>query len=134
MIGAHMAFVQDLVNETCVQYFLQFRRRTHVTPKSYLSFLGSYKSLYKDKKAEVGFMADRMNMGLAKLLEATRSVAMLQEQLVVKEKELAVASRQADLVLAEVTQSTVAAEKVKDSVLKVKLKAEQIANVIKVRT
>jgi dynein heavy chain len=127
----HVAYVHDLVNEMCQNYFVQFRRRTHVTPKSYLSFLGSYKQLYSAKRLEVGTMADRMNMGLNKLLEASKSVAILQEQLVVKEKELAVASKAADVVLAEVTTSTAAAEKVKDSVLKVKVKAEAIANAIK---
>lgn len=102
----HVAAVHDLVNETCQNYFMQFRRRTHVTPKSYLSFLGSYKSLYGEKRKDVGGMADRMNMGLNKLLEASKSVAVLQEQLVVKEKELAIASKDADVVLAEVTAST----------------------------
>ena len=130
-LASHVAFVHDLVNETCQNYFLQFRRRTHVTPKSYLSFLSSYKSLYTEKRKEVGSMADRMNMGLNKLLEASKSVAVLQEQLVVKEKELAVASKAADVVLADVTSSTASAEKVKDSVLKVKVKAEAIANAIK---
>jgi dynein heavy chain len=67
----HVAFAHDLVNETCQNYFVQFRRRTHVTPKSYLSFLSSYKSLYQDKKKEVGSSADRMNTGLAKLLEVS---------------------------------------------------------------
>ncbi|KAI8811565.1 dynein heavy chain and region D6 of dynein motor-domain-containing protein [Cladochytrium replicatum] len=126
-----MAFVHDLVTEACDNYFTQFRRRTHVTPKSYLSFLGSYKSLYKSKRQEVGQLADRMNMGLSKLVEASKSVAVLQEQLVVKEKELAVASKAADAVLAEVTASTAAAEKVKDAVYKVKTKSEGIANTIK---
>ncbi|KAJ3091620.1 Dynein heavy chain 5, axonemal [Quaeritorhiza haematococci] len=127
----HMAFVHDLVAEACNNYFAQFRRRTHVTPKSYLSFLNSYKSLYTAKRGEVQQMADRMNMGLAKLVEASKSVAVLQEQLVVKEKELVVASKAADAVLAEVTASTTAAEKVKDAVLKVKTKSEAIANAIK---
>ncbi|RKO94376.1 dynein heavy chain and region D6 of dynein motor-domain-containing protein [Blyttiomyces helicus] len=127
----HMAFVHDLVAEACNNYFMQFRRRTHVTPKSYLSFLGSYKHLYTSKRNEVGGMSDRMNMGLSKLVEASKSVAVLQDELVVKEKELAVASKQADAVLVEVTASTAAAEKVKDSVLKVKTKSESIANAIK---
>ncbi|KAI8924469.1 dynein heavy chain and region D6 of dynein motor-domain-containing protein, partial [Entophlyctis helioformis] len=120
----HMAFVHDLVTDACNNYFMQFRRRTHVTPKSYLSFLGS-------KRKEVGGSSDRMNMGLSKLIEASKSVAVLQEQLVVKEKDLAVASKSADAVLAEVTASTASAEKVKDSVLKVKTKSEGIANAIK---
>ncbi|KAI9206840.1 dynein heavy chain and region D6 of dynein motor-domain-containing protein [Polychytrium aggregatum] len=127
----HIAHVHDVVTEACDNYFSQFRRRTHVTPKSYLSFLNSYKSLYKVKREEVGILSDRMNMGLAKLLEASKSVATLQEQLVVKEKELAIASKAADAVLVEVTASTAAAEKVKDAVFKVKTKSEAIANAIK---
>jgi dynein heavy chain len=99
----HMAFVHDLVTTTCDTYFMQFRRRTFVTPKSYLSFLSSYKALYVSKRTEVGGMSDRMNMGLSKLVEASASVAELQIQLVVKEKELAVASKAADAVLADVT-------------------------------
>lgn len=57
--------------------------------------------MYADKRREVGTMADRMNMGLAKLLEASKSVAVLQEELVVKEKDLVVATKAADTVLAE---------------------------------
>lgn len=125
-----IAFVHDCVTESCVGYFNSFRRRTHVTPKSYLSFLNSYRDLYKSKRAEVGELADRMNMGLEKLVEASKAVAVLQEELVVKEKELAIASTAADAVLQEVSSSTAAAEKVKDAVLKVKTKSEAIANAI----
>jgi dynein heavy chain, axonemal len=85
---------------------------------------GSYKSYYLQKRTEVGGLSDRMNMGLNKLVEASKSVAVLQEELVVKEKDLAVASKAADAVLADVTAGTIAAEKVKDSVLKVKTKSE----------
>lgn len=52
-----------MVAETCVQYFQRFRRQTHVTPKSYLSFLGGYKQIYKEKRDEIGTLADRMNTG-----------------------------------------------------------------------
>ena len=126
-----MAFIHDMVTDACDQFFNQFRRRTHVTPKSYLSFLSSYKSLYNQKRNEVGLLSERMNMGLSKLIEASKSVAILQEELVFKEKDLAVASKEADLVLADVTAGTLAAEKVKESVLKVKTKSEAIANGIK---
>ena len=40
-----------------------------------------------------------MNTGLAKLVEATKSVNVLSQELVVKEKELEVASKKADVVL-----------------------------------
>jgi len=80
----------------------------------------------------IGLLATRMNTGLAKLVEASESVAKLSEELVVKEKELAVASKKADVVLQEVTVSATAAEKVKSQVQKVKDKAQAIVDEIAV--
>ena len=52
-----------MVAETCVQYFQRYRRQAHVTPKSYLSFIGGYKQIYKEKREEIGTLANRMNTG-----------------------------------------------------------------------
>ncbi|XP_053374157.1 dynein axonemal heavy chain 8-like [Mercenaria mercenaria] len=127
-----MGVVHDNVASVCIEYFQRFRRQTHVTPKSYLSFLDGYLNLYKTKYDEIGELARRMNTGLEKLIEATASVDQLSKELVVKEKDLAVANVKADKVLAEVTVSATAAEKVKADVQKVKDKAQHIVDEINV--
>ena len=73
-----------------------FRRSTHVTPKSYLSFISGYKAIYTEKSKQIGELANRMNSGLDKLVEASESVSRLSKELVEKEKELEVASAEAD--------------------------------------
>ena len=55
--------------------------------------------MYGQKHGEIGVLAERMNTGLSKLVEATKSVNVLSQELVVKEKELEVASKKADVVL-----------------------------------
>ena len=69
-----------------------------MTPKSYLSFLDGYLKLYKQKLDEIGELSGRMNTGLEKLIEASSSVDALSKELVVKEKDLAVANVKADKV------------------------------------
>ena len=98
MTGRLVMLIQDMVAETCTEYFQRYRRQTHVTPKSYLAFISGYKTIYDSKRSEIGRMAERMNTGLMKLIEATESVNELSRELAAKEKELYVASAKADKV------------------------------------
>ncbi|KAM4835098.1 dynein axonemal heavy chain 8 [Thomomys bottae] len=125
-----MGLFHDMVSESCENYFQRYRRRAHVTPKSYLSFINGYKNIYSEKVKYINEQADRMNIGLDKLMEASESVAKLSQDLAVKEKELAVASVKADEVLAEVTISAQASAKVKNEVQEVKDKAQKIVDEI----
>uniref|UniRef100_A0A8D0G5C6 Dynein axonemal heavy chain 8 n=1 Tax=Sphenodon punctatus TaxID=8508 RepID=A0A8D0G5C6_SPHPU len=125
-----MGLFHDMVSESCDNYFQRYRRRAHVTPKSYLSFLNGYKEVYTEKLGNINEQAERMQIGLSKLMEASESVAKLSQELAVKEKELALASVKADKVLAEVTVSAEAATKVKTEVEGVKDKAQKIVDEI----
>ncbi|KAM6127972.1 dynein axonemal heavy chain 8 [Pterocles gutturalis] len=125
-----MGLFHDIVSESCENYFQRYRRRAYVTPKSYLSFINGYKEVYAEKLESINEQAERMQIGLSKLMEASESVAKLSQELAVKEKELAVASVKADEVLAEVTESAEAASKVKNEVQIVKDKAQKIVDEI----
>ena len=124
--------LQDQVAEMCSDYFQRYRRPTHVTPKSYLSFISGYKSIYDTRRSEIDQLAQRMNSGLNKLIDATQSVNELSRELAVKEVELEAASRKADEVLADVTASAQAAEAVKLQVERVKDKAQKLVDDIAV--
>uniref|UniRef100_A0A8C0B3E1 Dynein axonemal heavy chain 8 n=1 Tax=Buteo japonicus TaxID=224669 RepID=A0A8C0B3E1_9AVES len=125
-----MGLFHDIVSESCENYFQRYRRRAYVTPKSYLSFVNGYKEVYTEKLESINEQAERMQIGLSKLMEASESVAKLSQELAIKEKELALASIKADKVLAEVTESAEAAAKVKNEVQGVKDKAQKIVDEI----
>ncbi|XP_046389607.1 dynein axonemal heavy chain 5 [Ischnura elegans] len=127
---AALGSIQDIVSETSAEYFQRFRRATHVTPKSYLNFIGGYKNIYQQKQKELGEGAERMDTGLAKLDEASESVESLKQDLAVMEKELQLASEKAERVLSEVTERAQQAETVKNQVQKVKEKAEVLVAII----
>ncbi|PSN47670.1 Dynein heavy chain 8 [Blattella germanica] len=127
-----MGDVHDHVAEICLQYYDRFRRQTHVTPKSFLSFLDGYKNIYGDRLKNIGLMAKDMTLGLSKLVEAAASVDELRKELQVMEAEIAVATAKAEEVLAVVTKSAQASEKVKAEVEIVKDRAQNLVDTIAV--
>ena len=125
-----MASVQDSVAQSCQTYFQRFRRSTHVTPKSFLNFISSYKDVYTRKYEEIGDMSERMDAGLVKLLEASENVATLSIELKEMEKDLEIANQKAEKVLEEVTVAARDAEVVKNKVQMVKSGCEKMVTEI----
>ncbi|CAG9816206.1 unnamed protein product [Phaedon cochleariae] len=127
-----MADIHDGVSDFCNQYYNKFRRRTYVTPKTFIAFLAAYKVLYKKKLDEIGVLAQRMKTGLKKLVEAQVSVDELRKELAVKEKEMTVATEKAEVVLNEVMAASEVANKIKEEALVVKERAENLVALISV--
>jgi len=76
----------------CDTYYSRMRKHVYVTPKSFLSLIDSYKTLYKSKYDEVNLQEKSVNTGLSKLREASEVVDVLkvrlqEQQVVLKSKE-----------------------------------------------
>lgn len=127
-----MGEVQDSVADVCISYFDRFRRQTHVTPKTFLSFLENYKNLYKDRQDSINILAQRMKTGLTKLVEAQASVDVLREELKEKEVEITIATESAEKVLQVVLAATEIATKIKAEATIVKDMAETLVAAISI--
>jgi dynein heavy chain len=117
---AHMAAVHSSMTLACGEYFEKYRRNVYVTPKSYLGFLGEYKNVYVKKLDHVETLANNINTGLEKLMEAAQDVEKMKIELKEKEKTLVVAQEKSAVLLQEITASTAKAEKKKAEVQQVK--------------
>ncbi|CAM9560165.1 unnamed protein product, partial [Laminaria digitata] len=73
----HMGMVHRMVVESCSDYFVQMRRRVYQTPRSFLSFLGSYQDLYLTKKEGVDEKSKRVTVGLEKLKKGAADVELM---------------------------------------------------------
>lgn len=71
----HMGNVHLMVNSVCEMYFQKMRRAVYVTPKSFLSYLNSYKGLYLDKYEELDRQESSFKVGLSKIDQATITIA-----------------------------------------------------------
>ncbi|KAL0211729.1 hypothetical protein RCL1_005355 [Eukaryota sp. TZLM3-RCL] len=116
----YMAHLHTNVGQVCEEYFSRFRRRVYITPKSFLSFMSSYKLVYQRKRAEIGVLAERLNSGLAKLHQASEDVALMKVELADKKVKLAVAVEKAKEILSQITTQTAAAQKITAEVQAVK--------------
>jgi dynein heavy chain, axonemal len=127
---SHMGNVHKITQDACQEYFEKFRRYVYVTPKSYLSFIKNYKTVYSKEHSGVKVLADKVNNGLLKLGQAEKDVAKMKIELAEKEIILAEAQKKSAALLQEITVSTARAEKTKKEVQVVKDSAQATASKI----
>ena len=126
-LEAHMGRVHDMVTQVCGLYFERMRRHVHVTPKSYLSFIDLYKSVYNVKYSDLNTEEKNIRRGLEKLQEAAAGIAILKEELAKEEVKLAEAAKKTDKLLKELEVENQKAKKKADEVGVVKQGCEEQA-------
>ena len=126
----HIATVHNLVTEACDEYFQKFRRHVYVTPKSYLSYIKSYKEVYKQKLGEIATQQRNVETGLKKLKEAEVDVNRLQGVLEQQNIELGIADKAATAMLAKLEVSAKEANGKKQAAEVIEAKCTKAANTI----
>ena len=102
--------VHEIVVNGCTEYLASFRRYVYVTPKSYLSFIASYKILYGKKFEFISDQERRVRVGLQKLQQATTDVENMKVDLAKKKKVLIKAEKDAKETAAREAAARKAAE------------------------
>ena len=102
----------------------------YVTPKSYLSFIDLYFSVYKTKYADLNAEEKNIRLGLEKLHEAAQGIAILKEELTKEEVKLGEAAKKTDKLLKELEVENQKAKKKADQVGVVKQGCEEQAEKI----
>ena len=127
----HMGKVHKMVNEVCGIYYSRMRRNVYVTPKSYLSFIESYKSVYKNKVDELEVREGRVALGLRKLKEAEEDVKKLQDVLVVERAKIQEADQKTEVMVKNLEVEKAKAKKQADEVAERKNHCEAQAKEIR---
>lgn len=80
-----MGRMHQAVEKVSGEYFMRRRRRVVQTPRSFLSFLTTYKELYAEKLSGVRHQEGAVNLGLHKLGQGAQDVERM--KVVLKEEE-----------------------------------------------
>ncbi|KAF0689476.1 Aste57867_19083 [Aphanomyces stellatus] len=127
----HMGLIHDTVVDVCTEYFEKRRRYVYQTPKSFLSFLALYKSVYKSKLDEIHKSESSINTGLQKLVQGAADVEKMKGLLKGEEQKLIHAEAAANAMLENLQVKSMEAKKENDIVGKIKERCEKDAALIR---
>ncbi|CAF5210401.1 unnamed protein product, partial [Rotaria magnacalcarata] len=84
----HMGMVHESANFYCDIYVEKMRRSAYATPKNYLDFIHTFTQLYKQKKDDLSKQAERLNVGIIRIDEASILIEEMDKKLGKQRKEL----------------------------------------------
>lgn len=119
-----------MVNNVCGIYYAKMRRNVYVTPKSFLSFLSSYKDVYIEKVENIEVLEKRVSLGLSKLKSAEDDVKVNQRILEQEKVKIQEAERKTEVLLKNLQVEEAKAQAQTESVLKKKEECEAKATEI----
>merc|ERR1711865_647758 len=91
--------VHHMTNEVCGEYWNAMRRKVSQTPKSYLSFIQNYKTLYTEKLEYVSDQERRVALGLDKLISGGATVEKMKIALAAEKVKLGIAEEETNKML-----------------------------------
>ena len=123
----HMGMVHKMVTEVCDEYFNSMRRQVFQTPKSYLSFISAYKSMYGAKLEALKDKEGRVKLGLEKLIQGAQDVEAMKVVLAAEQVKLEEATENTNKMLTTLEASSAEAKKEGEQVSEIKRKCEEDA-------
>lgn len=123
----HMGMVHKMVVDVCDKYFSSMRRQVYQTPKSFLSFIDSYKKMYAAKLSALKEKESRVNLGLEKLIQGAQDVEAMKIILAKEQIKLEEATASTNKMLESLEMSKTQAKLEGEQVQGIKLKCEEDA-------
>ncbi|XP_071996145.1 dynein axonemal heavy chain 14 isoform X2 [Engystomops pustulosus] len=105
--------IHNSVSSKVAQYQEETRRRYYVTPQTYLSFIDTFTHILHAKKQKLMEDRDRFFMGLSKLLEATSSIGIMQQELVTLGPQIERKSEEIEELMVKLQKDSVVVEQVR---------------------
>jgi len=119
-----MGMVHKMVTDVCDEYFRSMRRQVYQTPKSYLSFIAAYKTMYHEKLQALKEKEGRVNLGLEKLIQGAKDVEAMKVVLAAEQVKLEEATISTNKMLKSLEVSSAEAKTEGEQVAGIKAKCE----------
>ncbi|KAG5483353.1 hypothetical protein LSCM1_04900 [Leishmania martiniquensis] len=127
-LSALMVFLQSTVKDAADRLYEQHRRRTHVTPTSYLIVLMLYNTMGHRLRHDLQASANRYRNGLEKLDTANATIAQLQQHIREMQPGLEAAAKQVEEQKQTLSVEQLEADQMREAQSKEEAAAQQLMN------